>query len=94
MEFHHRSCSSDRSQLNVVPRALICNVPPPTVPIRVAVMPRIFAWANTLPALTAAIVGVRKPEHITSVLPAANWHLDAATMAEIDGILRQDTPQA
>jgi aryl-alcohol dehydrogenase-like predicted oxidoreductase len=53
-----------------------------------------IAWVLANPALTAAIVGVRKPEHITSVLPAANWHLDAATMAEIDGILRHDTPQA
>jgi aryl-alcohol dehydrogenase-like predicted oxidoreductase len=46
------------------------------------------AWVLANPAVTAAIVGVRKPEHITGVLPAAGWALDGATMAEIEEVLR------
>lgn len=44
-----------------------------------------LAVAYTLahPALTSAIVGVRKPSHITSVLPAVDVKLDEATLAEI-----------
>ncbi|MEX2460460.1 MAG: aldo/keto reductase [Paenibacillaceae bacterium] len=44
-----------------------------------------LAVAYTLahPALTSAIVGVRKPSHITSVLPAVDVRLDETTLAEI-----------
>jgi aryl-alcohol dehydrogenase-like predicted oxidoreductase len=44
-----------------------------------------LAVAYTLahPALTSAIVGVRKPSHILSVLPAIDVTLDEATLAEI-----------
>jgi aryl-alcohol dehydrogenase-like predicted oxidoreductase len=44
-----------------------------------------LAVAYTLahPALTSAIVGVRKPSHITSVLPAVDVTLDEATLVEI-----------
>lgn len=42
------------------------------------------AWVLSNPAITAAIVGVRKPDHITGVVPAADWRLDEATLAEID----------
>ncbi|WP_274652463.1 aldo/keto reductase [Paenibacillus humicola] len=35
------------------------------------------------PAITSAIVGVRKPSHITGVLPAVDVTLDEATLAEI-----------
>src|SRR5664279_4399734 len=41
MEFHQRSCNSCSSQLNVAPGVLICNIPPPTVPIRAAGTPSI-----------------------------------------------------
>lgn len=45
------------------------------------------AWVLANPALTSAIVGVRRPSHIVDALPAADWHLDAATMAEIESAL-------
>ncbi|QGQ98909.1 aldo/keto reductase [Paenibacillus psychroresistens] len=47
-----------------------------------------LAVAYTLahPALTSAIVGVRKPSHILSVLPAVDVTLDEATLAEIRDI--------
>ncbi|MFC0333079.1 aldo/keto reductase [Paenibacillus sepulcri] len=38
------------------------------------------------PAITSAIVGVRKPSHILGVLPAADVTLDDATLAEIRAI--------
>ncbi|MFC4103014.1 aldo/keto reductase [Paenibacillus xanthanilyticus] len=44
------------------------------------------AYVLAHPALTSAIVGVRKPSHITSVLPAADVTLDDATLVEIRGI--------
>ncbi|WP_282937520.1 aldo/keto reductase [Paenibacillus sp. RC67] len=47
-----------------------------------------FAIAYVLahPALTSAIVGVRKPSHILGVLPAADITLDEAVLAEIRAI--------
>jgi len=47
-----------------------------------------IAWVLANPAVTSAIVGVRKPDHILGALPAADWRLDAATLAEIDDALR------
>ncbi|TYP71324.1 aldo/keto reductase [Paenibacillus methanolicus] len=44
------------------------------------------AYVLAHPALTSAIVGVRKPSHITGVLPAADVALDDATLVEIRGI--------
>ncbi len=44
------------------------------------------AYVLAHPALTSAIVGVRKPDHILSVLPAADVTLDEATLAEIRSI--------
>jgi aryl-alcohol dehydrogenase-like predicted oxidoreductase len=41
------------------------------------------AWVLANPAVTSAIVGVRKPDHILGALPAADWHLDQETMQEI-----------
>lgn len=38
------------------------------------------------PAITSAIVGVRKPDHILSVLPAIDVKLDEVTLAEIRAI--------
>ena len=45
------------------------------------------AWVLANPAVTSAIVGVRKPDHILGALPAANWGLDAAMLAEVDDAL-------
>lgn len=41
------------------------------------------AYVLAHPALTSAIVGVRKPEHILDILPAADLSLEPATLAEI-----------
>lgn len=45
-----------------------------------------IAYVLAHPALTSAIVGVRKPSHITGVLPAVDVKLDEATLAEIRSI--------
>jgi aryl-alcohol dehydrogenase-like predicted oxidoreductase len=44
------------------------------------------AYVLAHPALTSALVGVRKPSHILSVLSAVDVALDEATLAEIRGI--------
>lgn len=50
-------------------------------------MPQLaVAYCLAHPALTSAIVGVRKPDHILSVLPAIDVTLDEATLAEIRAI--------
>ncbi|MDF2963007.1 MAG: aldo/keto reductase [Paenibacillus sp.] len=45
-----------------------------------------IAYVLAHPALTSAIVGVRKPSHILGVLPAADVNLDEVTLAEIRAI--------
>ncbi|RED64936.1 aldo/keto reductase [Cohnella lupini] len=45
-----------------------------------------IAYVLAHPALTSAIVGVRKPSHILSVLPATDVQLDDDTLAEIRAI--------
>jgi aryl-alcohol dehydrogenase-like predicted oxidoreductase len=45
-----------------------------------------IAYILAHPALTSAIVGVRKPSHILSVLPAADVTLSETTLTEIRGI--------
>jgi aryl-alcohol dehydrogenase-like predicted oxidoreductase len=45
-----------------------------------------IAYVLAHPALTSALVGVRKPSHILSVLSAADVTLDEATLAEIRSI--------
>jgi aryl-alcohol dehydrogenase-like predicted oxidoreductase len=45
-----------------------------------------IAYVLAYPALTSALVGVRKPSHILSVLSAADVSLDEATLAEIRSI--------
>jgi aryl-alcohol dehydrogenase-like predicted oxidoreductase len=45
-----------------------------------------IAYVLAHPALTSALVGVRKPSHILSVLSAADVSLDEATLAEIRSI--------
>ena len=53
-----------------------------------------IAWVLSNPAVTSAIVGVRKPEHITSALPAGDWRLDDQTRAEIESIVQSETASA
>ncbi|MBM7567438.1 aldo/keto reductase [Paenibacillus sacheonensis] len=48
-----------------------------------------IAYDLAHPALTSAIVGVRKPSHILGVLPAVDIKLDEATLAEIRAIAAQ-----
>jgi aryl-alcohol dehydrogenase-like predicted oxidoreductase len=45
------------------------------------------AWVLSDPAVTSAIVGVRRPSHILGVLPAADWTLDEATRREIEEVM-------
>jgi aryl-alcohol dehydrogenase-like predicted oxidoreductase len=47
------------------------------------------AWVLSNPATTSAIVGVRKPDHITSIIPAADWHLDEKTRGEIETAMQE-----
>ncbi len=42
-----------------------------------------IAWVLSNPAVTSAIVGVRRPDHILGALPAADWHMDEALRQEI-----------
>jgi len=46
-----------------------------------------IAWVLSNSAVTAAIVGVRRPDHITGILPAADWTLDQQTRQEIEQVL-------
>jgi aryl-alcohol dehydrogenase-like predicted oxidoreductase len=46
------------------------------------------AYVLAHPAMTSAIVGVRKPDHITGVLPAIDVTLDEAALAEIREIAK------
>lgn len=46
------------------------------------------AYILTNPAITSAIVGVRKPSHILGVLPAVEIKLDESTLAEIRAIAK------
>ena len=54
MEFHHRSCSSRTAQSNVAPAGLDLQRLAADGADRAAGTPRIFAWARTFAALTAA----------------------------------------
>src|SRR5258706_6682981 len=54
MEFHHASCNSATGAARVLSPTLISRVSPPTVPSRVAGIPRILARSITLTASTAA----------------------------------------
>jgi aryl-alcohol dehydrogenase-like predicted oxidoreductase len=45
------------------------------------------AWVLANPAVTAAIVGIRRPAHLLGVLPAADWTLDRETLSEIGEIM-------
>jgi aryl-alcohol dehydrogenase-like predicted oxidoreductase len=50
-----------------------------------------LAWVLRHPAVTAAIVGARKPGQLKELVGAAEWRLTDAEIVEIDGFL-QDNP--
>jgi len=52
-----------------------------------------IAWVLANPTVTSAIVGVRRPDHVLSALPAVNLHLDDETLREIDGVLEARRPE-
>jgi aryl-alcohol dehydrogenase-like predicted oxidoreductase len=56
-----------------------------------------FAWLLAHPQVSSVIAGATTPEQITANARAADWHLSAAEMEELDGILQAlahtwDTP--
>jgi len=58
-----------------------------------------FAWLLAHPQVSSVIAGATTPEQITANARAADWHLSAAEMEELDGILQAlahtwDTPTA
>ena len=58
-----------------------------------------FAWLLAHPQVSSVIAGATTPEQITANARATDWHLSAAEMQELDGILQAlahtwDTPTA
>jgi aryl-alcohol dehydrogenase-like predicted oxidoreductase len=53
-----------------------------------------IAWVLSTPGVTSAIVGVRRPGHLESALPAAGWTLDGALKDEIERCLTEVTATA
>jgi aryl-alcohol dehydrogenase-like predicted oxidoreductase len=58
-----------------------------------------FAWLLAHPQVSSVIAGATTPEQIIANVQAANWHLSAIEMEELDGILQAlaptwDTPTA
>jgi aryl-alcohol dehydrogenase-like predicted oxidoreductase len=53
-----------------------------------------IAWVLSNPAVTSAIVGVRRPDHLISALPAADWHLDEETRARINAVMTEEPAPA
>jgi aryl-alcohol dehydrogenase-like predicted oxidoreductase len=58
-----------------------------------------FAWLLAHPQVSSVIAGATTPEQIIANVQAADWHLSAIEMAELDGILQAlaptwDTPTA
>ena len=56
-----------------------------------------FAWLLAHPQVSSVIAGATTPDQIIANAIAADWHLSAADMAELDGILQAlahtwDTP--
>jgi aryl-alcohol dehydrogenase-like predicted oxidoreductase len=47
-----------------------------------------FAWLLAHLQVSSVIAGATTPEHITANAKAADWHLSADDMAELDGILQ------
>jgi aryl-alcohol dehydrogenase-like predicted oxidoreductase len=48
-----------------------------------------IAWVLAHAEVTSAIVGVRRPDHLTTALPAADWELDADTRSEIETAMQE-----
>jgi aryl-alcohol dehydrogenase-like predicted oxidoreductase len=46
------------------------------------------AWLLAQPRVCSVITGAKKVEHVTSNVKAADWHLNAEQLKEIDGILK------
>jgi aryl-alcohol dehydrogenase-like predicted oxidoreductase len=53
-----------------------------------------IAWVLSNPAMTSAIVGVRRPDHLLGALPAGDWHLDKETLGRIEGAVATGSPVA
>lgn len=47
-----------------------------------------IAWTLRKPAVTAAIVGARRPDQVDGILPAATFRLSKDELARIDGFLK------
>src|SRR5690606_37212240 len=47
-----------------------------------------FAWLLAHPQVSSVIAGATTPEQITAIGKAVGWHLSAAEMEELDGILQ------
>jgi aryl-alcohol dehydrogenase-like predicted oxidoreductase len=47
-----------------------------------------FAWLLAHPQVSSVIAGATTPEQITANAKAVGWHLSAAEMEELDGILQ------
>jgi aryl-alcohol dehydrogenase-like predicted oxidoreductase len=47
-----------------------------------------IAWTLRLPAITAAIVGARRPDQVDGVLPAATLHLSKEEIARLESFLQ------
>lgn len=48
-----------------------------------------IAWTVAKPAVTAAIVGARKPSQIEETAPAADWNLAVSTLRRIEAVLEE-----
>ena len=46
------------------------------------------AWLLAQPSVCSVITGAKRVDHVTSNVKAADWHLTAAELKEIDGILQ------
>jgi aryl-alcohol dehydrogenase-like predicted oxidoreductase len=49
-----------------------------------------IAWTLRHPAITAAIVGARRPDQVDGVLPAATFRLNAEEIERIEAFLRDN----
>jgi aryl-alcohol dehydrogenase-like predicted oxidoreductase len=47
-----------------------------------------IAWTLRVPAITAAIVGARRPDQVDGILPAAIFRLSPAEIARIEAFLQ------
>jgi aryl-alcohol dehydrogenase-like predicted oxidoreductase len=47
-----------------------------------------IAWTLRNPAVTAAIVGARRPDQVDGIFPAATFRMDAGEIGRIDDFLR------